>query len=81
MPACPALQEQLSRATAQFLAAPKASQQLEAYVQGCAQLLGLRSARGGGAKEQLAEVLEAVVQCKLPDFYAQPAAGSGEDPY
>ncbi|EFN56850.1 hypothetical protein CHLNCDRAFT_51639 [Chlorella variabilis] len=73
--------EQLSRATAQFLAAPKASQQLEAYVQGCAQLLGLRSARGGGAKEQLAEVLEAVVQCKLPDFYAQPAAGSGEDPY
>lgn len=46
------------------------AEQLEAYVGDCAQLLGLRS-RGGGwsGKERLAEVLEAVVQCKQPDCY------------
>jgi hypothetical protein len=41
-------------------------------VHDCARLLGLRSAAGAGAdpaaaKRQLAEVLEAVVQCKMPD--------------
>ena len=51
-------------------------QQLEAYIGECAQLLGLRSSgqRGGGAagaaaaKEQLAEVLEAVVLCKTDAY-------------
>jgi hypothetical protein len=50
-------------------------QQLAAYIGECAQLLGLRSSgQGGGAggaaaaKEQLAEVLEAVVLCKTDAY-------------
>ena len=77
------LQDKLSQITARFLsAAPPASgapaaqqqrqaaQQLEAYFGECAQLLGLRS-RGGGwsGKERVAEALEAVVQCKQPEYY------------
>ncbi|PRW50771.1 intraflagellar transport 52-like protein [Chlorella sorokiniana] len=71
--------ERLNQVTARFLAAAtsgaqqqqqQSAEQLEAYVGECAQLLGLRS-RGGGwsGKERLAEVLEAVVQCKQPDCY------------
>ena len=61
-------QERLSIITARYLEAPLGGQQLEAYVQECGQLLGLRSSRAeAGAKAQLAEVLEAVVQCKMPD--------------
>ncbi|KAI3426955.1 hypothetical protein D9Q98_006899 [Chlorella vulgaris] len=78
--------EQLNRLTAQFLAAVKqgtpggggSSQQLEAYIADCSQLLGLRTARGGTAKQQLAEVLEAVVQCKLPDY---TAGGEAEEDF
>lgn len=78
------LQDKLSAITAQYLAgaaspAPRggggssqqavAVRQLEAYIGECAALLGLRSAHDGSAKEQLAEALEAVVQCKQPDCY------------
>lgn len=73
-PAC--VQDKLNQITAAFLTAPRGAQRLEDYIGDCAALLGLRSsggtaaARGGGtsaarAREQLAEVLEAVVQCKM----------------
>lgn len=64
--------------TARYLAAAssgtqqqqQSAEQLEAYIGECATLLGLRS-RGTGwsGKERVAEVLEAVVQCKQPDCY------------
>ncbi|KAL4443392.1 hypothetical protein ABPG75_011129 [Micractinium tetrahymenae] len=67
--------EKLNQVTAAFLAAPRGSQRLEDYIGDCAALLGLRSSglaggQGGGsgaarARVQLAEVLEAVVQCKM----------------
>lgn len=69
-------QEKLNQITAAFLEAPRESQRLEDFIGSCAALLGLRSSSGtaarlgGGtsaamAREQLAEVLEAVVQCKM----------------
>ncbi|KAL4429204.1 hypothetical protein ABPG77_010183 [Micractinium sp. CCAP 211/92] len=68
--------EKLNQITAAFLEAPQESQRLEDFIGSCAALLGLRSSSGtaarlgGGtsaamAREQLAEVLEAVVQCKM----------------
>eukprot|EP00887_Chlorella_sp_A99_P001106 scaffold14.g1106.t1 len=63
--------ERLSRITARYMSrgGPLGAQQLEEYIRECGALLGLRSARGGGAsaKEQLAEVLHAVVACKMAD--------------
>lgn len=71
----PLLQERLNKVTAAFLAAHRGGAggpPLHDYVHDCTAMLGLRSAAEGGAhpaaaKRQLAEVLEAVVQCKMPD--------------
>lgn len=59
-------------ASAQQAQQQQQAQQLESYIGECAGLLGLRTRHlggGGGAREQLAEVLEAVVLCKQPDCF------------